>query len=204
MQILLIDDNEKLCKLYQQLLIRGGHETRILTDSAKAMDTIRESPPDLILLDIMMEPVSGWEVLEQIRSSEEFSELPVIILTGKVLTAQEALQYGLKIEGFVMKPLERTMLLAAIDEAKDLIDESDACYSRALLSGLSPEKAFECKKAVKTKKILLFLRDTLTKQETLLKKEAEHNDEILHSLDDLRAMITQEFQKIAHITENCP
>jgi len=98
MQILLIDDNEKLCKLYQQLLIRGGHETRILTDSAKALDTIRESPPDLILLDIMMEPVSGWEVLEQIRSSEEFSELPVIILTGKVLTAQEALQYGLKIE----------------------------------------------------------------------------------------------------------
>ena len=73
MQILLIDDNEKLCMLYQKLLSRGGHETRIETHAKDALEAIRMARPDLILLDIMMEPVSGWEVLEQIRSTPDVS-----------------------------------------------------------------------------------------------------------------------------------
>jgi CheY-like chemotaxis protein len=83
MQILLIDDNEKLCLLYQNLLTRGGHETRIETKGEHALEAIRKARPDLILLDIMMEPVSGWEVLEQIRSNPDVADIPVIILTER-------------------------------------------------------------------------------------------------------------------------
>ena len=156
MQILLIDDNEKLCMLYQKLLSRGGHETRIETHAKDALEAIRMARPDLILLDIMMEPVSGWEVLEQIRSTPDVADIPVIILTGKVLTPQEAVKYGMMIEGFVMKPLEQTMLLKAIDDIKQVLDESEERYKKAISSGLPPEKAAACRDAIKKNNILQF------------------------------------------------
>ena len=204
MQLLLIDDNENLCKLYKELLKQGGHETRIETDARKALDTIRMKRPDLILLDIMMEPMSGWEVLEQIRSSSDIADIPVIILTGKVLTTQEAVKYGFMIEGFVMKPLERTMLLKVVDDTKEIINESKEQYSRAISSGLTSEQASVCRDVIKKKRILQFLHETLLKREQLMKGEADDNIEILHSLDELRQMITSEYQKINHIIENCP
>jgi len=204
MHILLIDDNEKLCILYQKLLTRGGHETRIETHAKDAIEAIRMNRPDIILLDIMMEPVSGWDVLEMIRSTPDVADIPVIILTGKVLTPQEAVKYGMMIEGFVMKPLERTMLLKAIDDIREVIEESEERYSKAISSGLPPEKAAACRDAIKKNNILLFLRDNLSKQEQLLKNEADDNLEILHSLDGLKEMIATEYQKIHKIMENCP
>lgn len=204
MRILLIDDNKKLCILYQQLLMRGGHDTQFETDPTKALIIIRENQPDLILLDIMMEPISGWDVLEQIRNDQECSDIPIVILTGKVLTAVEAVKYGLMIEGFIMKPLERTMLLDAISEVKDVLDESEERYLRALSSGMTADQAYECKIAIKKKKILQILRETLTKQEQIMKKDSDINSEITHNLDELRALISHEYHNLIQLTENCP
>ncbi|PWR75431.1 hypothetical protein DLD82_04655 [Methanospirillum stamsii] len=204
MLILLIDDNEKLCGLYQQILAKGGHDARIETDPTKALDAIRAVKPDLLLLDLMMEPISGWDVLEQIRSSPELAELPVIILTGKVLTAPEALKYGMIIEGFIMKPLERNMLLAAIDEVKNVLDESEERYLRALSSGMSPDKALSCKTAIKKMKMLLFLRETLSKQERLMSQGIDEGSDLMNNLSALREMIAREFSRIHQETENCP
>ena len=165
MQLLLIDDNENLCKLYQELLTQGGHEIWFETNPKNALDAIRMKPPELILLDIMMEPISGWEVLEQIRSSPDIADIPVIILTGKVLTTQEAVKYGLMIEGYVMKPLEKTMLLKTVDDIKEVIDDSEEHYKRAISSGLSSEKTSVCRDGIKKKNVLKFLHETLLKQE---------------------------------------
>ncbi|NLV28156.1 MAG: response regulator [Methanomicrobiales archaeon] len=204
MRILLIDDNEKLCVLYQQVLTKGGHETDYLTDPTKALDTIRNTKPELILLDIIQEPISGWDVLEQVRSDPEYFQIPIIILTGKVLTTDEAIRYGLKIEGFIMKPLERNMLLAAISEMKELLDESEDMYERALSAGMSPEKASECRNSTKKKRILKFLEETLSKQEKILAGEEYGRPDILQNLDVLRDLITRELLKINKIIQDCP
>jgi len=103
-----------------------------------------------------------------------------------------------------MKPLERTMLLAAIEDIKEVINESEERYSRAISSGMTIEEASECKKATKKKKILPFLRENLTKQELLLKKESENYSEIMSSLDGLRTMIAQEYKKSLELSVNCP
>lgn len=204
MQILLIDDNEKLCSLYQQLIMMGGHETRVLSNPVDAISAVHDTRPDLILLDIMMEPVTGWDVLEQIRKDETFSEIPVIILTGKILTAKEALKYGMMIEGYVMKPLEKNMLLAVINNFQSVLDESEMRYQRALSSGMNQDDAITCKNAVKKMKTLQFLTDTLTRQEQLLSTGGHENPDILAHLDDLRKMIGIEYQKIHKISEKCP
>jgi CheY-like chemotaxis protein len=161
-------------------------------------------PPELILLDIMMEPISGWEVLEQIRSSPDIADIPVIILTGKVLTTQEAVKYGLMIEGYVMKPLEKTMLLKTVDDIKEVIDDSEEHYKRAISSGLSSEQASVCRDGIKKKNVLKFLHETLLKQEQLMKEEAYEHTEILNNLDELRQMISSKYQKLHHLMKNCP
>ncbi|MDD3574411.1 MAG: hypothetical protein PHD71_05175, partial [Methanospirillum sp.] len=97
-----------------------------------------------------------------------------------------------------------TMLLKVVDDTKEIINESKEQYSRAISSGLTSEQASVCRDVIKKKRILQFLHETLLKREQLMKGEADDNIEILHSLDELRQMITSEYQKINHIIENCP
>jgi hypothetical protein len=85
-----------------------------------------------------------------------------------------------------------------------VIDESEEQYARAISRALDPSQAKRCKDAVKKRNILQFLRETLAKQEQLLKEEIDQDDEIVHSLDEMREMIALEYQKIQQIMENCP
>lgn len=61
-------------------------------------------PPDLVLLDIMMEPMDGWETLERIKTSPALRHIPVLMLTAKPLTPEEANEYGPYIEDYILKP----------------------------------------------------------------------------------------------------
>lgn len=204
MKILLIDDNERLAQLYQSLLSSNDYETLNLSDPTQAISSIHSFNPDIILLDIMMEPIPGWEVLERIRSDPEYSEIPVIILTGKVLTLQEAIKYGLQIEGYVMKPLEKTMLISTIQELSEILDECESRYRRAIHSGLSPDQAAKCKSIARKQKMLVFLKQTLQKQEQLLNLRPEEHESLVEPINELRNLIHQEFSKISKILETCP
>ncbi len=151
-----------------------------------------------------MEPVSGWEVLEQIRSEPDIADIPVIILTGKVMTTEEAIRYGLRIDGFVMKPLERTMLVAAVDEVWEIITECEERYSRAIAAGVSPEKALSCKKMIRKRKMLTYLKDLLARQEKIVNLRPEERSNLSGSIEELRQMITREFQDLAQEEMTCP
>lgn len=204
MKILLIDDNQTLVQIYQRILHSPEREAEILTDSSQAIPVIRSSNPDVILLDLLMEPVSGWEVLDQIRSEPDIADIPVIILTGKVMTTEEAIRYGLRIDGFVMKPLERTMLVAAVDEVWGIITECEERYRRAIEAGASQEKALSCKKMIRKRKMLTYLKDLLARQEKIVNLRPEERSNLAGSIDELRQMITREFQDLAQEEMSCP
>lgn len=204
MQILLIDDNIRLSELYREILTYGGYITKIQNNSALALQTIHEVKPDLLLLDLMMEPLSGWDVLNQVRRDPEWKELPVIILTGQVLTIDEAIRYGLEIDGFIMKPLERSMLISVIKEIEEIIHESDERFSRAISSGLPPEQAKKCRDIIKKRKMLIYLKQVLEKQEQLLSSLNKDNHGIQNSTEELRVIITKELSEIDKIKGSCP
>lgn len=204
MKLLLIDDNERLVQIYQKILAKEGHETAVETISSNALERIRTEHPDLILLDIMMETLSGWDVLNLIREDSELWDLPVIILTGKIMTVDEALQYGMKIDGFVMKPLERSMLVNAIKEVWEILTECETRYNRAIESGLSEEKAAECKRMIRKRKMLSYLKDVIIRQERLVNLRPEEETDLTLAIDELKKMIGTENQKMSQHEVNCP
>jgi DNA-binding response OmpR family regulator len=204
MKILLIDDNERLATIYQSILENEGHKIEMVIDSSTAVSAARDTRPDLILLDIMMEPLSGWEVLHLIREDAQIADTPIIVLTGKILTINEAIKYGLMIEGFVMKPLERSMLVTAVSEIAGILAECEERYNRAINAGKSEDIAIECRKKIRKRKMLTHLKDLLERQERMVHLRPELESEMNQVIEELRKMVSTEYQDFAQAEKKCP
>ena len=77
--ILVVDDNENMADLLQDIVQMAGYEAEVAYSGLEGLDKAREGMPDLILVDLMMPEMNGWEVYNQLR---EFSEIPVIFVTA--------------------------------------------------------------------------------------------------------------------------
>jgi len=102
--ILVVDDSPMIVDVFVAMLERGGYEPAACYSGPECLEKLKEMTPDLILLDIMMEPMDGWETLENIKSNPNTKNIPVMMLTAKQLTPEEAQEYGAYIEDYVMKP----------------------------------------------------------------------------------------------------
>jgi len=97
-KILLIEDEEILIDLLQKRLSREGYEISIAKDGDEGLRIMKELNPDLILLDIIMPKMGGFEVLEEIAKSPELKKIPVIIISnsGQPLELERAKKLGVK------------------------------------------------------------------------------------------------------------
>ena len=108
-KVLLVDDDGKLRKLLQEYLEGYGFQVVALPDGTAALETIREKPVDIVILDVMMPKLDGFEVLKNIRT--EFS-LPVIMLTAKGEDADRIVGLELGADDYLPKPFNPRELLA--------------------------------------------------------------------------------------------
>ncbi len=92
--------------------------------------------PDLILFDIMMEPMDGWETLKNIKTNPDTRDIPVMMLTAKQLTPEEAQEYGAYIEDYVMKPTTHRQLYEAIEYILKRKDEISQKIEEAKEAGI--------------------------------------------------------------------
>lgn len=113
--VLIVDDNPDIVRLIHLSLEKAGYATIMATGGKECLEILRTKIPDVILLDILMEPMDGWETLEQIRKRPESKSVPVLMLTGKRLTMAEAKQYRICIDDYIMKPFQMNDLYTAID-----------------------------------------------------------------------------------------
>ncbi|EHQ35862.1 response regulator [Methanoplanus limicola] len=113
--ILVVDDSPMIVDVFVAMLERGGYNPVASYSGPECLDKLKDINPDLILLDIMMEPMDGWETLENIKTNPETREIPVMMLTAKQLTPEEAQEYGAYIEDYVMKPTTHRQLYDAIE-----------------------------------------------------------------------------------------
>ena len=95
-KILLVDDDQLLVRMYQKKLENDGYEVAVADDGDVAMQKVKEFVPDLILLDIMMPKVNGYEVLKNLKATEATKNIPVILLTN-VGSSDEDLQKGMNL-----------------------------------------------------------------------------------------------------------
>lgn len=111
-KLLMVDDEERMLNLLELYLRPHGYEITKVSSGQEALRMLRERPFDLVLLDIMMEGMDGFETCRRLRT---FSDLPVLMLTAK--DQKEDVVKGLKIgaDDYVTKPFDEDILVARIE-----------------------------------------------------------------------------------------
>lgn len=113
-KILIVDDSEDLRKLLSFTLIKSGYEVIEANDGIEAMEKAHIAKPDLILLDIVMPQLDGFEVCKRLKDDEHTTHIPVIFLSGKTDTADKI--KGLEIGGsdYIAKPFDKGEIIARV------------------------------------------------------------------------------------------
>jgi two-component system OmpR family response regulator len=114
--ILIVDDSSYIVDGLVALLKRKGFKPIAAHGGDEAISLLSSNKPDLILLDIMMEPMDGWETLEKIKANPDTRDLPVLMFSAKKITPEEAQEHSLNIEDFVSKPVNPAQLLNSIKQ----------------------------------------------------------------------------------------
>lgn len=114
--ILAIEDDPSFRDLLQLHLQAAGHAVRTAADPEEGLRALLEDPPELILLDLDLPYLDGFEVLEALRSDKASRAIPVIVITGRAEGEAYDRCRKIGIDGFASKPLKREELLRVIDK----------------------------------------------------------------------------------------
>ncbi len=113
MKILVADDDKNIIKLLRLYLGNAGYDVVSGENGSEAMDLFHQEKPDLVLLDVMMPVIQGWEVLQLIRS--ESSATPVIMLTSRDMVEDKVRGFHLGADDYIVKPFEPQEVLVRIE-----------------------------------------------------------------------------------------
>ncbi len=113
-KVLIVEDEESLLKLESILLISKGFDVKGVSNGRAALESVAEEKPDLILLDIMLPEIDGFEVCRQIKSDPSTRQIPVIMLTAK--KSREDMVRGEKVgaDWYITKPFKSAMVIETI------------------------------------------------------------------------------------------
>lgn len=117
-KILIVDDDPAMVRLISELLLNEGYDVEAVTQSLRVFDRAKEGKPDLILLDLMMPYMNGWEELKLLHLDDTLRKIPVIMITSdrKAFSqVDDPSQYG--VVDHLFKPFELNDLLAKIQRA---------------------------------------------------------------------------------------
>ena len=121
-RILIVEDDEAIANLLCMNLMKSGYECEMAEDGEKAADLLEVNFYDLVILDIMLPKMNGYEVLEYAKSLE----IPVIFLTAMGETAQRVRGLRMGAEDYICKPFEITELLARVETVLRRYKKTDA------------------------------------------------------------------------------
>ena len=117
LQILIVDDDSITQKLLKGLLEKQGYGNVLISNSGEhALDLIKSKPPDLILLDIFMPGIEGYEVCRRLKADTATAHIPIIMLTGGAVQADEAIKESFKagVTDFITKPIRAIEFFARV------------------------------------------------------------------------------------------
>ncbi len=116
-RVLIVDDEPDLLELVRVNLAQAGYEVEMCASGQEGLDRVRQAPPDLLVLDLMLPDLPGTEVCRRIRSEERFAELPILMLTAKSEEVDRVVGFELGADDYVSKPFsprELTLRVGAI------------------------------------------------------------------------------------------
>ena len=111
-----IEDEAEMIDLVRLILGRRGYTVLGATGGREGLDLVRRELPDLVLLDLMMPDMDGWDVYHQIKSDESTRDIPVIVITAKAQNIDKILGLRIaKVEDYISKPFSPQELLERVE-----------------------------------------------------------------------------------------
>jgi CheY-like chemotaxis protein len=114
-RVLVIDDEPDVLLLCRLNLQQHGRELLEASEGSRALELARERHPDVIVLDLMLQGMNGFDVLETLKRDASTSDIPVVVLTAKSLRADRERSQELGASGFLTKPFLPSELCAMVD-----------------------------------------------------------------------------------------
>jgi two-component system response regulator VicR len=114
--ILCIEDDPEMINLIRLILKRRNHVVEGADGGRAGLQAAREHKPDLVLLDLMMPDMDGWDVYQQMKADESTSQIPVIIVTARAQTIDRLMGLQIaKVDDYIVKPFSPRQLLESVD-----------------------------------------------------------------------------------------
>jgi two-component system cell cycle response regulator DivK len=113
-RILLVEDNEMNRDMLSRRLIRNGYEVTLAVDGQQGVDMALSERPDLILMDMSLPVIDGWEATRRIKANEATRHVPVIALTAHAMSGDREKAIEVGCDDYDTKPVEITRLLGKI------------------------------------------------------------------------------------------
>lgn len=117
--ILVVEDEDNIAIALDFLLTRDGHRHDRLATGQGAVSCIRQSRPDLVLLDVMLPDVSGYQILQDMRADPDLAQVRVLLMTARGSVVEHRKGMALGADGFIAKPFELAELRAEMARLLD-------------------------------------------------------------------------------------
>ncbi|WP_236691451.1 response regulator transcription factor [Ornatilinea apprima] len=116
-KILYIEDDQEMIDLVSLILSRRGYEVKGAQGGRNGLEAIRNESFDLVLLDLMMPDLDGWDLYHILKSDEKTRDVPVIVITAKSQPIDKVLGlYIAKVEDYISKPFHPNELVASVEK----------------------------------------------------------------------------------------
>ena len=144
LKLLIVDDDTLIRETYQSALSIAGYDVDVAGDLPTIERILKHSSPDYLLLDLMMKPKSGWEILEHLKQNPGSQNIPIIIFSGKAIFVHEIRRYGGQVIGYIRKPARLPDIIREISRVSSCQKEALLFRQKAVSSGFSDEDLNEC------------------------------------------------------------
>jgi len=116
-KIVYIEDDPEMIDLVELILNRHGFNVKGAHGGRQGIDTVKQESPDLILLDLMMPDLDGWDVYQQLKANDDTKDIPVIVVTAKAQSIDKVLGLHIaKVDDYISKPFRPQELLDSVDK----------------------------------------------------------------------------------------
>jgi len=116
-RVVYIEDEQEMIDLVRLILSRKGFEVSGANGGREGLDLVRNSLPDLVLLDLMMPDMDGWDVYQQMKAGDTTRNIPVIVVTAKAQSIDKVLGLHIaKVDDYVSKPFSPQELVDSVEK----------------------------------------------------------------------------------------
>lgn len=211
--ILVVDDKPENLRLLSTLLNERGYECRAVLSGMMALRAIQSKIPDLILLDIMMPQMDGYEVCKKLKESPKTAPIPIIFLSAKDEVFDKVKAFALGAVDYISKPFQVEEVLARIQNQLTLrklqaqLQQQNLLLQQEIAGRLSVEKVLQEKNILLQQEIndRLEIQKTLQEKNLLLEKEITHRHQVELTLQHMNQQLVYshaELEKFAEIVSH--